>query len=136
MQRAKALPSTPLEMWHIRVRFRPVNSQATWTHFSLLTSVSQQGFVKELCSWAEVFGDIHIWKIIHFNAQVLDIETIVETWSCVDTCAMSCIQDMGDPQSLQTAFVHCNASAEKEKRDRDQGSYFSWGKKLNAARST
>lgn len=63
-----------------------------------------------------MFGDIDIWKIIHFNAQVLDIQTIVETWSCVYTCTMSSIQDMCDPQPLQTAFVHCNASSEKKKK--------------------
>lgn len=62
-----------------------------------------------------MFGDIHIWKIIHFNAHILDIQTIVEAWSCVYTCAVSCIQDMCDPQSLQTAFVHCDTSSEKKK---------------------
>ncbi|KAK4832322.1 hypothetical protein QYF61_021772 [Mycteria americana] len=85
------------------------------TEAQILT-VGQQCFIKELCSWAEVFGDIHIWKIIHFNAQVLDIQTIVETWSCVYTCTMSCVQDMRDPQSLQTAFIHCNTSSEKKEK--------------------
>lgn len=83
---------------------------------SPLTPVSQQCFIKELCSWVKVFGDIHVWKIIHFNAQVLDIQTVVESWACVYTCTMSCIQDMCDPQSLQTAFVHCNASSERKER--------------------
>lgn len=79
-----------------------------------LTSIGQQGFIKELSSLPEMLGDVHLGKVIHLHTQVLNLQASVEFGPSVDTGAMSSIQDVSNSQPLQPPLVHSYTPAGRE----------------------
>ena len=57
-----------------------------------------------------MLGDVHLWEVIHFHPQVLDLQASVEFRTSVNSCAMCGIQNVGDAQPLEPPLVHSHAS--------------------------
>lgn len=73
-----------------------------------LTFVRQQSLVQEFSGWPEMHRDVGVWKVVHLDAHVLNVNAGVERLACVDPSAVGSVKDMGDAHSLQTSLVDRN----------------------------
>lgn len=72
------------------------------------TFVRQQSIVQEFGGGSKVHRDVSIREVVYFNAHVLNVHAGVKRLVGVDSCTVSCVQDVCDAYSLQTGLIHCN----------------------------
>lgn len=72
------------------------------------TFVRQQSIVQEFGGGSKVHRDVSIREVVYFNAHVLNVHASVKWLVGVDSCTVSCVQDVCDAYSLQTGLIHCN----------------------------
>lgn len=74
----------------------------------LPTFVRQQSIVQEFGGGSKVHRDVSIREVVYFNAHILNVHAGVKRLVGVDSCTVSCVQDVCDAHSLQTGLIHCN----------------------------
>lgn len=85
----------------------------------LPTFVRQQSIVQEFGGGSKVHRDVSIREVVYFNAHVLNVHAGVKRLVSVDSCTVSCVQDVCDAHSLQTGLIHCNRPEEGGRGESD-----------------